>query len=54
MPTKETYGFCKAVQRYMAPIKVSKELISAVKNNKRNNDAVREAIQAVQLNWQKK
>jgi len=53
MPTKQSYGFCKAVQRYMSPIRVSKPLITAVKNGYRKNEAVRQAIEAVQLSWQK-
>ena len=53
MPTRQSYGFCKAVQRYMAPIRVSKALITFVKQGKRNNQAVKEAIEAVELNWQK-
>lgn len=53
MPTKQSYGFCKAVQRYMSPVRVSKALISMVKSGERNNDAVKEAIQIVQVNWQK-
>lgn len=52
MPTSENYGLCKAVQRQMSPIKVSKELISAVIHGRRNNTAVIEAIKYVRGNWE--
>lgn len=51
MPTVETYGFCKAVQNHMHPIRVSKELISAVRKGKRKNDAVLMAIIEVDHTW---
>lgn len=53
MPTKESYGFCKAVQRYMAPVRVSRTLISYVKSGKRQNQAVKEAIENVEQTWQR-
>lgn len=51
MPTVETYGFNKAVQRFMSPIKVSKALITQVRNGQRNNEAVKEAIKEVCKTW---
>lgn len=47
MPTKETWGYIKEVQRLMHPIRVSKELISAVHHGRRKNDTIKDAIDNV-------